>query len=169
MKDLKLAIFCKPVHMQKIVNFLNEHSNINIKYVIFDSTVKSNQHEAYYRDFDVGISYCAGFIIDLKKEKKIKGYNAKWFNYHPHPLPEYKGYSAYAKAIKNKVTYYGVTLHRLVQKVDSGEIIQVRSFNLDSPPVDVSELGNICHYHLFQLFKETIEHIGKINVGGSLY
>lgn len=161
---MKYGIFCKPRHVEKIVNFLNK--NTDIDYFII-STSKTNQHEVYYRDFDIGVSYCCGFIIDLEKEKKIKGKNSKWFNYHPHPLPDYKGYSAYAKAIKNGVMEYGVTLHRLVQETDAGQIIKIKKFQLETPPIHSSELGNICHYYLFQLFKETVESLSKIDTGGN--
>jgi len=152
---MKLGIFCKQIHVEKIVNFLN---TTNIDYVIY-SKGKTNEHFAYYSDFDIGISYCAGFIIDFDKEKKIQGQNRPWYNYHPHPLPQYKGYSSYAKAIDDSVRQYGVTLHKMVQRVDDGEIIQEKNFELESVPCHPNELGNICHYYLFQLFKETIVDI----------
>lgn len=154
---MKLGIFCKDIHIEKLVNFLNL---TDIDYVIYSKS-KTNQYMAYYGNFDIGISYCAGFIIDFEKEKNIHGSNRPWFNYHPHPLPEYKGYSSYSKAIANNVMSYGVTLHHLVQKIDSGEIIRKKMFDLESFPIHPQELGSICHYYLFQLFKETIEKISK--------
>ena len=153
----KLGIFCKPVHIEKLVAFLN---TTDIDYCIFSNT-KTNQRMAYYGDFDIGISYCAGFIIDLEKERRIRGKNRPWFNFHPHPLPQYKGYDAYAKAINGQVPSYGVTLHRLVQEVDAGEVIEVYRFSLFSRPVHPDELGCICHYFLFHLFKNRIEEIAN--------
>ena len=149
---MKVGIFCKPVHVEKLVAFLN---TTDIDYCIFSNS-KTNQRMAYYSDFDVGISYCAGFIIDLEKEKRVRGENRSWFNFHPHPLPKYKGYDAYAQAIYDKVFTYGVTVHRLVQEVDAGKIIEVNMFSLYSEPVHPDELGCLCHYYLFQLFKKYV-------------
>jgi len=144
---MKLGIFTKPIHIEKIVNFLNQHTKI-LDYVI---STERKETEAY--DFDIGISYCFPYIIDVEKSGK------PWYNYHPAPLPEYKGLLCYALPIKDKVEEFAVTLHRMTNEVDSGKILQVRKFKLDSQPVHTNELGTIAHYHLFQLFKETIEKI----------
>lgn len=158
---MRYGIFCKDVHTAKLVNFLNKYTEID--YIIVPSS-KTNKYMAYYSDFDIGISYCCGFIIDFEKERKIQGENRPWFNYHPHPLPEYKGYDAYAKAIAERIEKYGVTLHHMAQEVDAGKIIQVKRFPLASIPVHPNELGNICHYYLLQLFKETIEELTQYAV-----
>ena len=141
---MKLGIFTKPIHVEKIVNFLNQHTYLN--YII--STDK-NELSAY--EFDIGISYCFQYKIPIN--------NKPWYNYHPAPLPEYPGLTNYSKPIKDKVTSFGVTLHKMTDELDKGEIIKKRTFELESIPVNTNELGCITHYHLFQLFKETIEII----------
>ena len=137
---MKLGIFTKPIHVEKIVNFLNQKTKI--KYVICTS---KNEIDMY--DFDIGISYCFPYIIDLK--------GRPWFNYHPAPL-KYPGFTNYSKPVKDKVREFGVALHQMTSEVDKGPIVKVRKFKLDSIPINSNELGSIVHYHLFQLFKETI-------------
>jgi methionyl-tRNA formyltransferase len=135
-------IVTKPIHVEKICNYLNQYTNL--KYVI-----TTEKPEIHMFDYDIGISYCCPFIIkDFDKKP--------WYNYHPAPLPEYPGISNYSKPIKDKVTEFGVTVHRMTDKVDMGPIVRKKMFKLESVPVNSNELGNIAHYYLFQLFKETI-------------
>lgn len=45
------------------------------------------------------------------------------FNFHPGPLPKYAGLNAPSWAIYNGETQHGVTLHRITNKIDAGDII----------------------------------------------
>ena len=143
---MKYGIFTKPIHVEKLVNYLNEHTDID--YII--STRKDDIHTY---DFDIGVSYCFPYIVDINypiNDKRI------WFNYHPGPLPKYPGVNNYSDAIRDGVTRYGVTLHEISMKVDNGTIIRRIDFDLENIPVCINELGTITHYYLFQLFKMTI-------------
>jgi len=139
---MKYGVFTKPVHIEKIVSFLN---TTDLDYVI-----SSQRKEIYAYKFDIGISYCFPWIIDIARG------SCEWYNYHPAPLPEYPGLRNYADAIRNNITEYGVTLHKMSKVVDMGEVVKVKTFKLETVPVNTSELGCITHYYLFQLFKETI-------------
>ena len=164
---MKYGIFTKPIHVEKIVNYLNQYTDID--YII--STVKQ---EMYAYDFDIGVSYCWPWKIDidypydLTMEKTKNGYREinrrTWFNYHPSPLPKYSGFSCYADAINDGVKEYGVTLHRMTDVIDNGEIIEQKTFPLHTLPCNTNELGCITHYWLFQLFKETIETLEKLTI-----
>jgi methionyl-tRNA formyltransferase len=88
--------------------------------------------------------------VNYKKDERI------WYNYHPAPLPKYKGIRNYVDAIKDDAEEFGVTLHKMNMEFDEGEIIGVKKFKLISKPINTDELGTITHYYLFQLFKETI-------------
>ena len=144
----RLGIFTKPIHVEKIVNYLNQHAP-EINYVI-----STSKHELAAYDFDVGISYCFPSIIDVDAKPQ-----KPWYNFHPAPLPEYPGMENYAIPIKKKVREFGVTLHMMTMEVDSGEILSVERFRLASEPVSTNELGTIAHYHLFQLFKKTVKKL----------
>ena len=136
------GIFTKPEHTEKIVNYLNASTDI-------DYLISTNKFEIYSYYFDVGVSYCFPRIVDIDYPSKGE---RRWFNYHPAPLPEYPGLTNYADAIRNKVKSFGVTLHKMTQIADRGEIIKQLYFPLRSIPTNTSELGSICHYYLFQLF-----------------
>ena len=142
---LKLGIFTKPIHIEKIVNFLNQ--NTNIEYII--STDKRELYHCY--KFDVGVSYCFGSMIDISKTC-----TDLWYNYHPAPLPMFKGADVYANAVGKKVKDWSVSLHKMTMELDSGELIDKMCFDLLSVPVSSNEIGSISHYYLFQLFKKSI-------------
>jgi methionyl-tRNA formyltransferase len=143
---MKFGIFTKDIHVTKLVNFLN---TLGIDYII-----STSKEEIRAFDFDIGVSYCFPYIVDVNEV--VCGKKRFWYNYHPAPLPEYPGLNNYSIPIQRKVKEFGVTLHRMTNKLDSGKVIAVKKFSLESCPVNTNELGNIAHYYLFQLFKETI-------------
>ena len=74
----------------------------------------------------------AGFMKILSKEF-IKKFEGKIINIHPSLLPKYKGLNTHGRAIKNKETYTGCTVHYVTAKLDSGKIIiqkKVKNFIL---------------------------------------
>jgi len=147
----KLGIFTKPIHLEKIVNYLNQNTDLN--YVI---STQLPEVEAY--DFNVGISYCFPQIININYPVKDR---RMWYNYHPGILPQYPGLQCYSLPISEKVEEFGVTLNIMTMEVDNGEVLMIERFPLESHPVNSNELGTITHYHLFQLFKKTIEYFAE--------
>ena len=153
---LKYGIFTKPIHVEKLVNFLNQHTIVD--YII--STDKRELYNCY--NFDIGISYSFDYIIDIDKTS-----TELWYNYHPALLPFFRGNDVYSLAVSQQVKKWGVTLHRMTMEIDKGEIIKTKEFDLVSPPVSTNEIGSIAHYYLFQLFKETIEKLWEPTVWGT--
>jgi len=139
-----IGVFTKERHIEKIREFFK---TANISFKIY--TIRDTE----YDDFDLGISYCypRKITIPLLSSPKLG-----FVNYHPGPLPKYKGPHELDEAIKNKEIHWGVTLHYMNEEYDSGEIIKMKNFDLHEPPTSANELGAISHYFLFQLFKETI-------------
>ena len=77
----------------------------------------------------------AGFMKILSKEF-IKKFNGKIINVHPSLLPKYKGLNTHSRAIKNKETFAGCTVHYVAAKLDSGKIIiqkKIRIAARDTP------------------------------------
>jgi len=106
--------------------------------------------------FDLGVSYCYPRKIT---EPLLTLPNKGFINYHPGPLPKYKGPTELENAIKNEEKNWGVTVHYMDENYDTGKIIKIKQIKLHEPPIDPKELGAISHYFLFQLFKETIKKI----------
>ena len=81
------------------------------------------------------------------------------FNIHPGP-PEYPGFGCYNFAIYDRAAGYGVTCHRMSERVDSGEIIGVRRFKI-SPHIDIETLQAKSHAEILILFYDVLGRIGR--------
>ena len=150
-RELKYGVFTKPLTVEMLANLMNGKG---LRFFLSTSRYELGQEQ-----FDIGISYCFPHIIDVNKFPGVC-----WFNYHPAPLPKYKGMTCFSDGVRDGVREWGVTLHRMINEVDSGEVVKIRRFGLDSIPSAVNELSNIAHYHLFQLFKETVESLEGLRI-----
>lgn len=148
-----IRVYTKDIHISKIHKFLN---SVNIENEIY--TIKDNPTQ---KPFDLGVSYCYPRKIT---EPLLSTPKRGFVNYHPGPLPKYKGPNEYEDAIQNKEIHWGVTIHFMNKDYDAGPIIKVKSFDLHEPPTSVQELGAVSHYFLFHLFKETINEIYNDNI-----
>jgi len=148
-----IHVYTKERHISKIRKFLN---SIKIDHEI--CTVKDNPPLS---NFDLGVSYCYPRKIT---EPLLSTPRMGFVNYHPAPLPKYKGPTELDDAIRNKEIHWGVTVHHMDENYDTGPIIKIKKFDLNEPPTSPQELGAISHYFLFHLFKETIMDILKGNV-----
>jgi len=148
-----IRVYTKIRHINKIKKFLN---SIGLEYQIF--TIHDNPQ---LKSFELGVSYCyPRKIVEPLLSTPPKGF----INYHPAPLPKYKGPTELVDAIKNKETNWGVTVHYMDENYDTGKIIKFKKIQLHEPPTTEQELGPVSHYFLFDLFKETIKEIyeGKL-------
>ena len=147
-----IRVYTKTRHIAKIKNFLDSS---NIESEIY--TINDNPPDT---PFDLGVSYCyPRKITDPLLSTPKNGF----VNYHPAPLPMYKGPTELDDAIKNKEMQWGVTVHYMDENYDSGSIIQIKKIDLHEPPISPQELGALSHYFLFQLFKETVLDIYRGN------
>ncbi|MFN3998525.1 formyltransferase family protein [Algoriphagus sp.] len=90
------------------------------------------------------------------RTKKFK--SAKFFNIHFSLLPKYKGMYTSCLPLLNGEHESGVTLHRIDDGIDTGEIVDQISFPL---PLTMNsfELFNTYHLQGFDLFKRNIQQI----------
>lgn len=73
--------------------------------------------------YDFGISY-----MFLEKIPSFHVKNKPWFNFHPGPLPMYKGRNLCYHAIMNDEREFGATVHYMDENYDTGDIIEARTF-----------------------------------------
>ena len=73
----------------------------------------------------------AGFMKILSKEF-IKKFDGKIINIHPSLLPKYKGLNTHSRAIKNKDTLTGCTVHYVNAELDSGKIILQKKIKISA-------------------------------------
>ena len=104
--------------------------------------------------FDVGSLHRArliGFVTPVIVPPKILnalGYGA--YNFHPGP-PDYPGWAPAHFATYDQATEFGVTVHEMAERVDSGAIVAVASFPV-SVEIGVTSLESLAYARLLQLF-----------------
>lgn len=99
------------------------------------------------------------FSLEFDKIIRTKRFNsAKFFNIHFSLLPKYKGMYTSCLPLLNGDTISGVTLHRIDDGIDTGDIIDQISFPI---PLSMNSFGLFSEYHNqgFNLFKNNIEKI----------
>ena len=80
---------------------------------------------------DIGLVVGSRWILNKDLISKFKN---SLFNYHPSCLPLYRGAGGFSWQILHKETEACVTIHKLVQEVDTGEIVlQRKRFVGDNP------------------------------------
>jgi len=92
----------------------------------FDAALKSIENESL--SFDLGLSMLywrklKGGFLTVPKNGVI--------NFHPAPLPEYKGTAGYNLAILDGLKKWAVTAHYVNESIDTGKIIETNYFDID--------------------------------------
>ncbi len=107
---------------------------------------------------DYIISYLSPWII---KKSILKRAKIASINFHPGP-PEYPGTGCFNFALYNNEKKYGVTCHIMEPKVDIGNIIKIRRFNI-SLKDNVDTLSSKSYIELYKLFQESIKYLFNHN------
>jgi methionyl-tRNA formyltransferase len=121
-------------------------------------------------EYDIGISF-----MWTKRVPKSELDKAVWFNFHPAPLPEYRGRNLCYHAILNGEKEFGATIHYMDENFDTGDIIEVRRFDIQ----DWMTAGDVSAMAIASSMKLFREYIPRIlngedfecipNVGGTYY
>ena len=80
-------------------------------------------------------------------------------NFHPAPLPEFRGVGGYNFAIYEGMRYWGVSAHFVDESFDTGDIIKVRRFEIDPAKETAFSLEQKSQRYLLDLFQEVIEEL----------
>lgn len=129
-----------------------------------------------------GLTFFApGVLVSyLYKEKIPASILAKQklaLNFHPAPLPDYRGFAPYTFGILNGETEWGVSCHHMTAEIDAGPLVEVRRFKIDKPDeVTAASLKAQTMPHLAALFRDVMERVARgeelprlANEGGRYY
>jgi methionyl-tRNA formyltransferase len=100
-------------------------ADLNIPQIFFDNP---NDHIDFFQkeSFDVMFSFYYRHIL----KRDILNTCPQAFNVHGSLLPKYRGRCPVNWAILNGETVTGVTLHRMVEKIDAGDIVCQKSVSI---------------------------------------
>ena len=119
--DLKYAITSKGSYVEKFCK------KKKIKYYLVNNYNKLKIFNILLKEKECKILCSAGFPYILPG-KILKKFKIK-INSHPSLLPKYKGISPIKEAYKSNEQKFGVTLHKMIGRVDSGSIIYQNFIN----------------------------------------
>ena len=106
------------------------------------------------RDIDLVIS----FLFWKRIEKPlIELGKIGCINFHPAPLPDFRGLGGYNFAIYEGLHYWGVSAHFVDESFDTGDIIRVRKFDINPDKETAYSLEQKSQKFLIELFKEVID------------
>lgn len=124
----------------------------------------------YNDPYDLGVSFLYNHLIPANQIK-----DKNWINFHPAPLPEYRGRNVAYHAIMNGETMFGATLHYVDKTFDTGDIIDEFKFSIRDGD-NAGDVAELARDECFNLFKEWIPRflngekpIGHKQVGGMYY
>ena len=73
---------------------------------------------------------CLAGYMKIISKNFINNFNGKIINIHPSLLPKYKGMNTFQRILKNKDKISGCTVHYVNNKLDSGKIINRKTFEV---------------------------------------
>ncbi len=83
-------------------------------------------------------------------------------NLHNSPLPRYRGVNPINWALKNGETHHGVTIHKIDEGIDTGDIFGQIKYSIYPEFEEVRDVYNKALEYGWTLFKSTIPIIDKI-------
>lgn len=139
-----VIVFChkEAYEETEFVKFCNTH----------DIKILDHDEIEYYIRQNPGLDVIISNIYPRKIENHLLALADKAaFNIHPAPLPQYRGVFGYNFAMLNKDMEYGVTAHKLSERFDEGDIIEVDYFSYDCGHGWLDELVPLAEEHMYQL------------------
>lgn len=80
-------------------------------------------------------------------------------NFHPAPLPDYKGTAGYNMAIMDELVEWAVSAHYVDEEIDTGGIIEVLRFAIDPKEETARSLESKSMPMIYSLFVETLNRL----------
>jgi len=151
------AIISEPEHSSMsskndLIKTAKEFEIVHMTKSELERILEKNQVEnKIFNNVDLVISYLYPKKIDVKLIELPK---IGCINFHPAPLPEFRGVSPYCFGILEDFPYWGVTAHFIDKEFDAGDIIKVKKFDVNLKMETSLSLEQKSQIYLFDLFKE---------------
>jgi methionyl-tRNA formyltransferase len=104
-------------------------------------------------DVDVVVSF---LFWNLIREPLISLGRVGCLNFHPAPLPDYRGVGGYNVAVLEGLGRWGVSCHFVDDAFDTGDVVEVDHFEIDPTAETAFSLDLKSQQHLVELFKRVM-------------
>jgi len=123
---------------------------------LVDDKIVLTEKELYEYDMknvDLLISYCFPSLI---REPIISAPKFGCINFHPAPLPKYRGFAVYNFGILNNEKCWAVTSHCIDARFDTGDIIKIIEFDMSTSETAES-LRRKSHIQMLRLLRIVLD------------
>jgi methionyl-tRNA formyltransferase len=127
----------------------NKNTDISIIYVQHPNELLQFGHEFLKKSRLISF----GSIFYVRQEI-LSLFEFDCYNFHPGP-PNYPGWAPFSFAIYDEASTYGVTVHKMNSKIDTGNIIKYKKFNIPNE-FNVENLMDITTSYMYELYNELI-------------
>jgi methionyl-tRNA formyltransferase len=133
------------------------------KDLLYNYCIKNNIEVTHnikdYTNTDLIISYGWHKLIP---KNIIESSRIGCINFHPAPLPEWRGMGGvFNFALFKEITEWGVSAHFVDENFDTGDIIKTNKFKINPTKETIYSLTKKSHNELLVLFKEVLDLILK--------
>ena len=104
-----------------------------IPHLVIDSKYGNNDNKILQilKKYRIEIICLAGYMKIISKDF-LRSYKKKIINIHPSILPKFKGLNTFSRILKKGEISSGCTVHFVNEKLDSGKIIVIKRFFINS-------------------------------------
>ena len=140
-------------------NGINYAKKFKIPYIFIDTKFKNYENKILLnlKKYKISFICLAGFMKIISKNI-INKYQGKIINIHPSLLPKFKGLNTFSRMLKNKEKKAGCTVHFVSEKLDSGNVIIQKNFNISDKDNEIT-LKNKTQKLEYRAFPEAIIRI----------
>lgn len=131
------------------------YKNIDIVYKVWETSIITKE-DLNLKNIDLVISYLYPKKI---KEPLISLPRIGCINFHPAPLPKFRGFAPYSFGILESLPYWRVTAHFIDETIDTGDTIKANEYTIDLTKETACSLKQKSQEWLLDLFKEVIDGV----------
>jgi formyltetrahydrofolate-dependent phosphoribosylglycinamide formyltransferase len=111
----------------------------SIPYIVINQKLRNSEKKILkiLKKNKITLICLAGYMKILSKNF-IKEFGKKIINIHPSLLPKFKGLNTFSRILKSKEKKTGCTVHYVNEKLDGGNIIAQKSFQIISSDNEIT-------------------------------
>ena len=137
----QLAVVGIPAHCEEMLEEVKLLlSGTDIPVLQLDRDSFEEQLKKAMKKYEISMGFVMTFSYKISSSL-YRSLPVGFFNVHPGPLPQYRGADPIFQQIKNRDKHAGVTVHKLADKIDAGDIVITEMIKTD--PRDTYGLLNL--------------------------
>jgi len=104
------------------------------------------------KEFEPDYILLAGFMRIIGSAF-INAYRNKILNIHPSLLPDYKGLNTHRRAIENRETEHGVSIHLVTAELDAGPVLMLGRYSIEegNSVADLQQKGQRLEHRMYPM------------------